>query len=55
MHTQSVKIPGLKGVITIQGNQSTSLNCDRKSLEIVHQLPLRDLNEAEIRLEANQG
>ena len=43
---QSTKIPSPKGVISMQGNNSTALNCDRKSLEFVDQLPLIDPNDA---------
>ena len=40
---QKIKIPGPKGLIVVQGDQAVVLSCDRKSLELVDQLPLKDL------------
>lgn len=40
---QKIKIPGPKGVIAVQGDQAVALLCDRKLLELVDQLPLKDL------------
>lgn len=40
---QKIKIPGPKGVILVHGDQAIALSYDRKSLELVDQLPLKDL------------
>lgn len=40
---QKIKISKPKGVIVVQGDQAVALSCYRKSLELVDQLPLKDL------------
>lgn len=35
---------GLKGVITVQGDRNMAYECDRKSLELVDELPTRKTN-----------
>ena len=41
---QSLKTPGPKGVITVRGDRKMAYACDRKSLELVDELPTRETN-----------
>ncbi len=38
---QVLKMPGLKGTITIQGNAKLAVQCNKRSLDMVEQLPTR--------------
>ena len=41
---QSLKMPGPKGVITIRDDRKMAYACVRKSLELVDELPTREIN-----------
>ena len=47
---QSLKMPRPKGVITVRGDQKMAYVCDRKSLELVDELPTREANPSTVQV-----
>ena len=43
---QSLKMPGPKGVIMVRGDRKMAYACDRKSLELVDELPTRETDSS---------